>query len=80
LLIHGRTDTVVLSNVSERFAALLRAQGTEVQLHVYDRCGHICTLAGLSLPARWQSASLADVRAFLDQVSGARDSGAPRVH
>lgn len=80
LLLHGRTDSVVRSDVSEKFAALLQAQGTEVQLHVYPHCDHACTLAGLSLPARWRSSSLADVHAFLDQVSGTRDAGAPRVH
>jgi acetyl esterase/lipase len=79
LLLHGRTDSVVRMEVSEKFAALLRAQGTEVQLRLYDRCSHVCTLAGLSLPARRQSSSLADVRAFLDRVTGARDTPPTRV-
>jgi acetyl esterase/lipase len=65
LLIHGVDDSLVRSHVSEQFAALLRARGTRVELRIYKSCSHACPLAALSVPARHQAPTLADVAAFM---------------
>jgi acetyl esterase/lipase len=68
LLMHGRDDTLVLSRVSEDFAALLRAQGTRVDVRLYASCKHACPLAALSVPARHEASTLADVSAFMSGI------------
>ena len=69
LLIHGLGDRVVLSRVSEQFAAQLRSLGGEVTLREYPHCDHVCPLAALSVPARKRAPALADVASFLEQLS-----------
>jgi acetyl esterase/lipase len=72
LIIHGRDDPLVGTDNSERFAELLRAQGGEVTLKLYEHCDHVCPLAAMSVPGRHRAPTLTDVAAFLDSLSARR--------
>jgi acetyl esterase/lipase len=74
LLLHGDRDDVVGVQHSERMAQALRAVNAPVTLTIYPGRGHADTVAGLSLPARRRTGSLAAISAFLRE----RDVGMPR--
>ena len=63
LLIHGASDTVVDPLESEAFAALLEAQGVEVQLLIIPSARHSLSLSSPGFDETWKA-----TQAFLAQV------------
>jgi acetyl esterase/lipase len=69
LLIAGERDVTVLPKNTRNFAAALQAKGVKVTLRLYPGLKHADTVAALSELARGRAPILADIRAFVDQVS-----------
>jgi acetyl esterase/lipase len=69
LLVHGGRDMTVLPKNSRNFAAALQACGAPASLLMYPRLGHADTVAALSEPARWRAPVLAEIAAFVAQLS-----------
>jgi acetyl esterase/lipase len=69
LLVHGERDTTVAPRNSRNLAAALRAKGARATLRLYPKLQHADTVAALSEPARWRAPILAEITAFVDQVS-----------
>jgi acetyl esterase/lipase len=69
LLIAGERDVTVLPKNTRNFAAALQAKGVRVTLRLYPGLKHADTVAALSELARGRAPILADIAAFVDQVS-----------
>jgi acetyl esterase/lipase len=69
LLIAGERDVTVLPKNTRNFAAALQAKGVKVTLRLYPGLKHEDTLAAMSNLARGRAPILADIAAFVDQVS-----------
>ena len=66
LLIHGTQDIYPLDVVEMDFK--LRSAGSYVECYIYDNATHMDTVAAFSLPLRWETPALADVRRFIDRT------------
>ena len=69
LLIAGELDVTVLPKNTRNLAAALQAKGARVTLRLYPALKHADTVAALSTLARGRAPILADIGAFVDQVS-----------
>jgi acetyl esterase/lipase len=66
LLLHGSEDIFPAAVIN--LDANLRGYGNYVECHVYQRVGHVGTVAAFSLPFRWEASSLEDTRRFIANV------------
>jgi acetyl esterase/lipase len=69
LLVHGERDQTVLPKNTRNFAAALSTKGARVTSRLYPSLTHEDTIAALSKVARKRAPILAEVAAFIDQVS-----------
>jgi acetyl esterase/lipase len=64
-LAHGTADTLVLPRNSKRLAERLRADGDDVELHLYKGASHVDVAASLSSAFRGRTPVLAESARFL---------------
>jgi acetyl esterase/lipase len=69
LLLHGAEDETVKPRNSERLTAKLRAAGSEAEVRLYPRIGHIGMVTALALPFRHRAPVLADLADFARRVT-----------
>lgn len=66
LLLAGQNDSVVNTQRNTLgLAARLRAAGTQVDVRIFDRIGHVTTIAALARPLDWLAPVLPTVVAFV---------------
>jgi acetyl esterase/lipase len=65
LLLHGGGDTLVAAAATGKLAAALRTQGVRVETRIYERRGHVDTLAALSVLGRARAPVLQDIAVFM---------------
>jgi acetyl esterase/lipase len=76
LLVHGLEDDTVSPKNSRNLAVALSARGVPVSLKLYPKGSHADTVAALSLPARGRAPTLADIEAFVQNLSAQSQSTA----
>lgn len=69
LLLVGAEDKTVLPRNSEALAARLRAGGVPVTLRAYPKLGHVGMILSVARPFRGRAPVVADVAAFVRQVT-----------
>jgi acetyl esterase/lipase len=69
LLLHGEADDLVGIGHAERFAAALRAFGTDVDLRRYPERGHADTVAALTVARRSRLDAVPVIEAFLARIA-----------
>ncbi len=69
LLLVGADDKTVLPRNSEALAARLRAGGVPVTLRAYPKLGHVGMILSVARPFRGRAPVVADVAAFVRQVT-----------
>jgi acetyl esterase/lipase len=69
LLLQGLNDETVRPKNSRNLAMALRALGVPVTLKLYPKASHADTVAALTALLRGRAPTLADIRAFVGQVS-----------
>jgi fermentation-respiration switch protein FrsA (DUF1100 family) len=74
LLVHGLEDDTVSPKNSRNLAVALSARGVPVSLKLYPKGSHADTVAALSLPARGRAPTLADIEAFVQNISAQSQS------
>lgn len=72
LLLHGASDLRVKPRNSRKLAGLLRAAGSDVELKLYPKIGHVGILTALAMPFRRRAPVLEDVASFAGQVTDQR--------
>ena len=72
LLLHGARDRVVALHNSARFADALKATGSDTEVKVYPRIGHIEIIVAFAWGWRWRARVLDDVDAFVTQQTAAQ--------